>query len=248
MKTIPLITTASLFALISISAFGQSAAAPETFESASVTPSKSAVRMGGVRIQAAGLTGTNLTLKQLLVFAHGLHGSQFSGPDWIGTEGYDFTAKAKSPATRTQLRQMLQALLEDRFKMTSHRETRELPAYSLVVAEGGPKLGGPKEQEAFKAAFAGKSPFKPGISAMYTNKDLPGFAEYLGKPLDRPVLDKTGIEGRYWFQLEWEGGPESVGLESLLTALPEQLGLELEENRGPLEVVVIDQVERPSQI
>ena len=248
MKTIPLITTASLFALISISAFGQSAAAPETFESASVTPSKSAVRMGGVRIQAAGLTGTNLTLKQLLVFAHGLHGSQFSGPDWIGTEGYDFTAKAKSPATRTQLRQMLQALLEDRFKMTSHGETRELPVYWLVVAEGGPKLGGPKEQEAFKTAFADKSPFKPGMNGMYTFKDLLGFAERLGGPLDRPVLDKTGIEGQHWFQLEWEGRPDDVGMASLRTALQERLGLKLEEKRAPVEVVVIDQVEKPSEI
>ena len=245
MKTIPLIATASLLAFLSCSILGQTSAAPAAFEVASLTPSKSAVRMGGVRSRAGRLTGTHLTLKHLLAFAYDLHSSQFAGPDWIETEGYDINAQAKSPATRTQLREMLQVLLEDRFKMTSHRETRELPVYWLVVAEGGPKLRDPKEEAVFNAALAGKSPFKPGMSAMYTNKDLPGFAEYLGKPLDRPVLDKTGIEGRYWFQLEWEGGPESVGLESLLTALPEQLGLELEENRAPLEVVVIDQVEKP---
>ena len=204
--------------------------------------------MGGVRTRGARLTGTNLTLKRLLVFAYGLHGSQISGPDWIETEGYDITAKAKSPATKAQLRPMLQALLEDRFKLTSHRETKELPVYWLVVAEGGPKLRDPKEAEAFHAALEGKSIFKPGTNALHNpNLDLPGFAELLGRPLDRSVVDKTGIKGRYWFQLEWEGQRDTVGTESLLTAVREQLGLNLEEKRAPLEVLVIDHVEKPSE-
>ncbi len=138
-------------------------------------------------------------------------------------------------------------LLEDLFKLVSHRETREVPVYWLVVAEGGPKLGGRKEQEAFTAGFADKSPFQPGKAGLYSYKDLPELAEKLGGApgLDRPVLDRTGIEGQHWFQLEWEAGPDTAGKEALLAALPEQLGLRLEEQTGAVEVVVIDRVERP---
>ena len=213
-----------------------------------MTPSKSAVRMGGVRPQAAGLKGTNLTLRQLLAFAYGLHGSQISGPDWIETEGYDITAKTKSPATKAQHRPMLRAFLEDRFKLTSHRETKELPVYWLVVAEGGPKLRDPTDEEAFHAAHEGKSLFKPGTNALHNPElDLPGFAELLGRPLDRSVLDKTGIKGRYWFQLEWEAPPGSFGQAALLTALPEQLGLKLEEKTALIDTLVIDHVEKPAE-
>ena len=142
---------------------------------------------------------------------------------------------------------MLQAFLEDRFKLRSHRETRDLPVYWLVVAEGGPQLGGPKDRQAFNTAFAGKSPFKPGMNGIYTFKDLPRFAERVAGPIDRLVLDKTGIKGEHWFQLEWEGRPRSVGMESLLAALPEQLGLKLEDKTAPLEVLVIDHAEKPAE-
>ncbi len=85
------------------------------------------------------------------------------------------------------------------------------------------------------------------MAGLYSYKDLPELAEKLGGApgLDRPVLDRTGIEGQHWFQLEWEAGPDSAGKEALLAALPEQLGLRLEEQTGAVEVVVIDRVERP---
>ena len=171
MKTIRQVATVSLFALIPCAVFGQSEVASSAFEAASVTPTKSAARKG-VRAGGENLTGTKLTLKELLAFAHDLNSNQISGPDWIETEGYDITAEAKGPATYPQHRQMLQALLEDRFQLTSHRETSELPVYWLVVADGGPKLGGVKEQQSFEEAVAGKSPFRPGMSGVYTYKDL----------------------------------------------------------------------------
>lgn len=112
---------------------------------------------------------------------------------------------------------------------------------------GRAKTRGRKEQEAFTAGFADKSPFQPGKAGLYSYKDLPELAEKLGGApgLDRPVLDRTGIEGQHWFQLEWEAGPDTAGKEALLAALPEQLGLRLEEQTGAVEVVVIDRVERP---
>jgi uncharacterized protein (TIGR03435 family) len=149
---------------------------------------------------------------------------------------------------------MLRALLEDRFKLKTHRETKEIPAYWLLVAKGGPKLRDVKEEESFKSAHAGKSPFRPGFMAIFSNKSLPEFAQRLG--LDRPVIDKTGIEGRFWFQLEWAEEPRQTTREpltllqagpSLLTALEEQLGLKLEEHLASIEILIIDRAERSSE-
>src|SRR5260370_7206477 len=135
-------------------------------------------------------------------FAYELQESQISGPGWIETEGYDVTARPSNAATAAQLRLVLQTLREARFKLKSHRERKEMPVYYLMVADGGPRLRDPKEQEAFDAAAAGKSPFRPGFGALFSNKDLPGFAERLSRGIGRPVVDKTGIKVQYWFQLQ----------------------------------------------
>ena len=128
--------------------------------------------------------GRNVALKDLLLFAYHLHGSQLSGPDWIETEGYDITAEVNHPVTPAQLRQMLPALLEDRFKLQSHRETKEIHAYWLVVAKGGSKLRDEKEGAEATAALEkeGKSPFRPGLAVITKPCDLPQFAERLGRP------------------------------------------------------------------
>jgi uncharacterized protein (TIGR03435 family) len=193
-----------------------------------------------------------VTLKQLVLEAYSLHAAQLSGPNWIETGGYDVTARAKEGAGRAQIQLMLQALLLDRFKLKSHRETKDVPVYFLVVAKGGPKLHDAKEGEnAFNALTKdGTSPFKPGLAAIFKPGDLPAFAERLGRPLDRPVLDKTGIKGQFWFQLEWapDPGPDSINLgPSLLKALRDQLGLDLEAQKASLEILIIDHVERPTE-
>jgi len=247
--------------LLSMCAFGQagSTIAP-AFETTSVKPNLTGGPRGAVQMRPAGngaprptfdgLTGTNVTLKQLIQTAFGLLDSEISGPNWIEMEGYDVVARPAVAAGFTEMQAMLQAMLADRFKLKSHRETKELPVYWLTVADGGPKLRDPKEEETFKAAFAGKSPFRPGYAGMFTNKDLPGFAERLSRGVGRPVIDKTGIQGRYWFQMEWaaEADREQPGTASpaLLAAIQEQLGLKLEEHRAPAEVLIIDSVERAS--
>lgn len=200
-KMVRAVATASLVALMSCGAFGQPPEASLAFE---VVSGPGGPR-GGFRPQADGLTGTNVTLKQLLLFAYeGLHSAQISGPGWIETDSYDITVKAENSITAAQRASMLQALLADRLRLKSHRETREIPVYGLVVAKGGPKLRDVKEGEAAFAALtkAGKSPFKPGLMVITTPKDFSGFTDRLGGPLDRPVLDKTEIKGRFWFQLE----------------------------------------------
>lgn len=244
------VATATVIVLMSYGLFGQSRSAtvPQAFEAASVKPNKMGGARGPVQMKPESLTGTNVTLKQLMRYAYELQDSQLSGPGWTETEGYDVTAKPNRPASASQLRLMLQTLLEDRFKLKLHRETKDLPVYWLVVAEGGPKLRDPKEEAVFNTALGGKSPFRPGFNAVFTNKDLPGFAERLSRGIGRPVVDKTGIKGQYWFQLEWAADhqPGTAG-PSLLTAIQEQLGLKLEEQRAPTEVLVIDHVEKPSE-
>ncbi len=245
------ITVAGMIGLVSQTAFGQSQPAPLAFDVASIKPSQSGSPSGGVRVQAGNLTGKNVTLKQLMAYANDIPGYLLLGPDWIDFNGYDVTAVAKNSPSVTELRSMLRTLLEDRFKLKTHREAREIPAYWLVVAKGGPKLRDPKEEYTFNSAFAGKSPFRPGFTAIFSNKSLPEFAERVGRPMDRPLLDKTGIQGRYWFQLEWPDEPGQAGRQylmvgtKLLTALQEQVGLTLEDGKAMVEILMIDSAEKP---
>ena len=248
------IALTSLIGCVSQGAFCQTEPVPPAFEVASIKPTQSGAPRGGVRVQAGNITGENVTLKQLMTIAYEVQGHQLSGPEWIETAGYDVAAVAKNTPSPAQLRMMLRALLEDRFKLKTHRETKETPVYWLVVAKGGPKLRDVKEEKAFDSTFAGKSPFRPGFEAIFSNKNLPEFAERLGRPMDRPVLDKTGIKGRFWFQLEWANErnqtrrvPYLLAGPALLSALQEQLGLNLEEGRATVEFIVIDSTEKPSE-
>ena len=230
MKTFGLISTASLFAFISIAAFGQPAATPETFESVSVTLSTTqSPARAGVRIQGERVTGSRLTLEELLVFAHGVQRSQISGPNWISTERFDLTAKTESPVTYPRLRKIFRCCWKifSNWCRTAKREKCLFIGLSLQRA--GQNSVAERSRRLSQRGFADKSPFQPGKAGLYSYKDLPELAEKLGGApgLDRPVLDRTGIEGQHWFQLEWEAGPDTAGKEALLAALPEQLGLRL---------------------
>jgi uncharacterized protein (TIGR03435 family) len=187
----------AVIALMFTWVFGQSTASPTapTFEAVSLKSNKTEGARGAIQPKPASLTGTNVTLKQLLRFAYEVQESQISGPGWIETEGYDITARPTNAADAAQLRLMLQALLVDRFKLKSHRETKEMPVYFLMVADRGPRLRDAKEQGTFEATAAGKPPFRPGFGAMFTNKDLPEFAERLSRGIGLPVVDKTESRG-----------------------------------------------------
>jgi len=169
------ITLAGLIGLVSQAAFGQAQPVPPSFEVVSIKPSQSGDPRSGVRAQAGNLTGENVTLKQLIAYANDIPGYLLLGPNWIETDGYDVAAMAKNSPSIAELRLMLRTLLENRFKLKTHRETKEIPAYWLVVAKGGAKLRDSKEQESFNSALAGKSPFRPGFEAVFSNKSLPEF-------------------------------------------------------------------------
>ncbi len=160
-----------------------------------------------------------------------------SAPDWLNFERYDIAAKYPVGTPLDQVRVMLQNLLADRFKLKMHRESKELPIYALVAAKNGPKLteSAPGTQ--------GSIGMSNGHLSGKGRASLVALADRLSGPvfqLGRPVMDRTGISELYDFSLDWAPDTEP----SLFTALQEQLGLRLEAQKGAVEVIVVDSMER----
>jgi uncharacterized protein (TIGR03435 family) len=215
------------------------------------------------------ITYTGVTLRNLLARAYGLKPSQISGPGWLDSEHYDVLATLPPGTDAAKLALMLQKLLTDRFKMASHRETKQLPVYNLTVAQGGPKLqpGAPvtdgeaaRSQANVSAITAMQERGLMGPFRIIRRNDITiaAFAEALSNNVGRPVRDMTNLGGRYDFLLTWipEGaqippppaGDDAINADpsdlSLFVAIREQLGLKLESARGPVETVVVDKAER----
>jgi uncharacterized protein (TIGR03435 family) len=193
-------------------------------------------------------SGRNLTVHNLLRIGYGLQDYQIlGGPDWMTSAGFDIQARAdagKGELSREQVLQMVQALLADRFHLAVHRETRQLPIYALVVVKTGPRL---------QAADSNVGQTKTTLGQLIVQKmSMASLASILAFDLKRPVKDETGLKGEFAFTLEWarglgesDAGPSSRP--SLFTAVQEQLGLKLESTKGPVEVFVVDRVEKPSE-
>ena len=255
--------------LTACTVFGQATnsppAAPTAYTVASIKPNKSSDDRFMLRpMPGGGVTATGVTLKMLIGLAYGVFAYQISGgPSWIGTERWDIVAKTDSlqeRLPRAQSAALLQALIEDRFQLKAHRDTKEMPVYELVVTKNGPKLVPSDPTKAKPSAIFGRG------SGTFTDSSMAVFAARLSEQLGRPVLDRTDLKGPYDFTLEWtpapgEGAAELMGLPpraeppssgdsngpSIFTALQDQLGLKLESTKGPAEILVIDHVERPSE-
>jgi uncharacterized protein (TIGR03435 family) len=198
----------------------------------------------------------NVSLGALLQFAFGIPESRILGdPDGLRSQMFDIEAKAdgsvddrlsKLPSDQGKLvkQQMVQALLADRFKLVAHRETRELPIYALVVAKGGSKLQTSKSN-GLMISSGSRNLNAQGVTVAM-------IAQELAKDVGRVVVDKTGIEGRFDVDLKWTSDEGAVTgdadeLPSIFTAVQEQMGLKLEAQKGPVEVLVIDHLEGPSE-
>jgi uncharacterized protein (TIGR03435 family) len=214
----------------------------------------------GLNIRHGTLTMDAAALRQIIGLAYGIQRVRVEGgPDWLDHELYDIAAKAENPeATRDEIREMLQTLLTERFKLAFHRDTRNLPVYTLVVAKGGSKLQRAKEDEKTGVNFTAES---GRLQLTLLKQSMAGLVNTLANRLNSPVLDQTGLTGLYDFRLEFapdmparpdgttpmlNGVPVESG-PSLFTALQEQLGLKLEEKKGPVEVMVIDHAEHPGE-
>lgn len=219
--------------------------------------------VASVRVNASGLTASrmedqrervaisNATPEQIIRYAFNDQGTKISGPALLNSMRYDIVAKAPSGTPDVQLRPMLQALLMDRFKMRFHRETTEMPVYALTVGKDGHKLKEIKPGEPMSGRGSGAGVPRPdGLASMTIMGDLPNFAIALSRTLDRPVIDKTGLPGRFTVVLTYLpdrlAGTTGVSGPSIFTALQEQLGLNLESQRAPVEILVIDQIQEPT--
>ncbi|HKE26568.1 MAG TPA: TIGR03435 family protein [Bryobacteraceae bacterium] len=188
----------------------------------------------------------NNSLEELIRWAYRIKHYQIVGPQWLNDDSASFDIEAKMDPTtsRAQVRLMLQALLEDRFKLTFHRETRSSPVYELLPAKGGPKMAAVKPGAKSGISYEGK--FWSTISAEKTTAGQ--LASLLSDRLDRPVLDKTGIEAPFAVRLEYRIDENDTTHPSLFGALQETMGLRLQPGKGPVEVLVIDRIEKaPSE-
>jgi len=204
------------------------------------------------------------------------------GPDWMNTDRFDIEAKLDKDIQAIPTEQtwaMVQSLLEDRFQLKLHHETRELPVYELIVARGGtkmklsedqavpfyddqldefdPSVGSPRGERTLEFTASGETivtataiPIVPNASARRSHSLLPlGLTTMLTPYVGRPVMDKTKLTGLFDFRLRFANQPFADNADtsgaSIFTAVQEQLGLKLESSKGPVDVLVIDSVQRP---
>jgi uncharacterized protein (TIGR03435 family) len=247
----------------------QSASAP-AFEVATIKPVESDAQKGRYIVMQGvnRFVEKDYTLKLLIAAAYDLNPHAISGgPGWIESDHYDILALTPGDTRPDHEQQMamLRTLLADRFKLTFHREPKEFSIYALEIAKGGAKLGA-KDGTGLRESTAPAGDPPKLISTVYPQKlvlparnaTMADFVSLLQRAvLDRPVVDKTGLTGRYDFDLEWApdetqfGGdvpvaPADAQSPPFFTAVEQQLGLRLEATRGPIEALVVDGAERPS--
>jgi uncharacterized protein (TIGR03435 family) len=243
------------------------------FDVASVKPCKATSNFFRMSFTPDGVRIENGSLLMIIRAAYGLFNSLddkfLNIPGWAKTERFNIEAKV-SPAdveeykklTMAQRQLMIQALLADRFKLQAHRETKEQPVYLLVVAKSGSKLGEAKPGEGNEAGGSMKRSRDQLEGAGVVMSQL---VSALTQVASRTVVDRTGLTGRYDFTLHWTPDEEGVTAlkpadstqpaneavaamgPSIFTAVQEQLGLRLEPAKGPVECLVIDHVEQPSE-
>jgi uncharacterized protein (TIGR03435 family) len=246
------------------------------FEVASIKPSTSVERLSGIQRQPGGrVTITNMTLRTLITFAYQITGYQLvGGPSWADRDGFDILARMNgNPTWATPgsglpdaAQVAMQSLLADRFKLKIHREMRELDVYGLVLAK--PDTPGPAltpstndckaladqarqgKTPPARPAGAGPTPCSilGGVGRIsFDGFGMPQVANMLIGQAGRIVVDRTGLSGNWQFVLTFAPeGATDANAPSFFTALQEQLGLKLESTKQPVDVLVIDQVERPT--
>lgn len=226
--------------------FAQSAPPPPSFDAASVkVASDDSMRVSGRRIQTTPntLTTRGLTLRACILWAYGMP-AKVIGPDWLDDVRLDIIAKAAGPVGDKQLYAMLRSLLVERMGLKTHVEKREMPVYALTLAKGGPKFKestteGPEVTRQDKGAV---------IVEHATLSELA--AELSGKVFDRPVVDGTGLKGRYDVRLDMAAIQMAIqaapadSQSVMMDALQEQMGLRVVARKNDVDILVVDHVER----
>jgi uncharacterized protein (TIGR03435 family) len=256
------IAVAAFIGVSSCGILAQPVATVPVFEVSTIKPASPDANSRSFRfVGARRFTANNHTLKENIGFAYNLTpGLVSGGPVWADSDRYDIVGETpgESRPANEQIQSMFRTLLADRFKLTFHREQKELSIYNLVVGKSGPKIkestAGPDKEPSL--LIHGSPPGGAVLPAR--NGTMAMFASLLQRVvMDRPVVDKTGLIGRYDFDLEFAvdgtrlggadrppGGADSEIKPDIFTAI-QKLGLRLESTKARVEVLVIDHAERP---
>lgn len=233
---------------VACGALASSAQPPAAFEAVSIHRN---VHGGdaSTNVTRGRLTMTNASLRTLIRSAYDIQNFQFAGgPAWLDSDTYDIAATTGDGAdiSHDRYRALLQALLADRFQLKVHWETRQSDVYALIVAKNGPKLTADTDPQKESGLNTNRTAHEGRMAA--TNVPMSYLSNRLSNQLSHPVIDKTGLEGKYDWTLVWDPDPTADSTNpSLFTAVQEQLGLKLEPQKGPVETLVINSVERPSE-
>jgi uncharacterized protein (TIGR03435 family) len=235
--------------LFSLGCLAQSpAAAPPSFEAASIRTSTMA-RTQDVHVETTpgNITVRGASLGFFIQWAYDMPQFQVTGPAWLSTTGFDIVAKAATPADDDHMRLMMRTLLAERFGVKVHSERKEMQVYELTLAKGGPKFHEATTEGPPNFTNAGKGML---VAERVTMADL---ASKISEPLGRPVLDATGLKGRYDIHIDARpymtatgnegGGPMDV-MSILFTALQDQLGVKLESRKDTPEILIVDSAEK----
>ncbi len=245
-----------------------------TYDVVSIRPNKSG--SGSVQISVDGerFVGTNISVKDLIRYAYDLQndGLVFALPGWAGSSKLDVEAKVSADDlaalknlsdddSTAEHRLMMQALLADRFALKIHHEKKELPTYALIVLKSGLKIKPADPNNAYENGLKRPGGVACGAGSVDTSNTaltaqavpLSTLASFLAQKLSRPVDDKTGLTANYDFTLKWS--PDEVAQNSenantppsIYTALQEQLGLKLESTKGPVDTIVVDHIDPPTE-
>jgi uncharacterized protein (TIGR03435 family) len=228
----------AISALLLVAAFAGVGA--QEFEVVSIKPNKSLDFNSGAHADRGQMTATNVSLRSLIVMAYDIRDYQLEGPDWLSSERFDIAAKFPEAlpkdreAYNAAFHTMVRKMLDDRFKLAIHRDTKTFRLQELVIEKDGIK---------FKEAPERDSHNSDSNKTHYTGSSvtMAAFAAFLSQTGEYPVLDKTGLKGFYDFKLDWGVEPDG---QTLTDAMREQLGLKLETRRAPLEIVVVDHLEK----
>ncbi len=241
------------------------ASAKPEFTVATIRPSNPNAPRGGYGFRGQDVTTTNVSVNWMIKLAFNLHARQIAGgPGWLDSDKFDTIGRPDTPGqpSRDQMKLMIRKLLEDRFGLKYHFEKRELPVYAMVVLKTAPKITpSAGDPNAFPGIGFGQ---EPGVLSLRgINTTLDGVVNGLqSNILDRPVVNQTGLTGRYDFLLRWTpdagqianfgglppGNPSNPDAPpDIFAAFQQQLGLKLESTKALVDVMVIERIARPSE-
>jgi uncharacterized protein (TIGR03435 family) len=250
-----------VFLTLTVALTAAFAQAPPAFDVASIRASQPGSREGeglkrdmrtsaAVRVSPDSVIIRNSSMRSIVCWAYHIFDFQLKGPDWMATTRFDINAKSANEVPDDKLRLMLQALLTDRFKMATHTENKEMSAYVLQVAKGGPKV---KESTSGDGDFD-IQPNQQKMEVTVLRAGIPNLIDALSNVFRAPVVDETGLKGKYDATFNvmkymadmrpTEGGPPPDPHAIIIRGLQEELGLKLEPKKTAVDLVIVDRAEK----